>query len=85
MTEIIDHPVHFTVLDDGTHLAASIQRPWFAVSAATYEEARNKAIRALSCYEGRDTTVRPHRQSNTFKSFSAVRVENLTATAEACA
>jgi hypothetical protein len=81
VTEILNHPVYFTELEDGTFLALSIQRPWFCVSGETLDLARAKAQRALALYESRKPTIKPYRQEKTITPFAPVRVENLRAEA----
>jgi predicted RNase H-like HicB family nuclease len=41
------HRVYYTQAEDGSWLAASVSTPWFCISAATEQEAHEKAQRAL--------------------------------------
>jgi len=81
MSETLEQSVYFTELDDGTHLAASFQRPWFCVSGATLEEARDKAERALAFCESQPAPIRPARPTATLTPFRPTHIEKLRAAA----
>lgn len=44
------HTVHFTQIEDGSYLAASVSVPRFCVGAPTLDEVKAKAERALRFY-----------------------------------
>lgn len=83
MTEILGHPVYFTQFEDGSFAAASIQRPWFCVTAPSVDEVRSKAERALGLFTRHKPTIRPYRPSKTITPFAPVSVENLRPAEEA--
>jgi len=85
MSEVIGHPVAFTELEDGTFLAASVQRPWFAVSGESLDDARARASRALAFHARQRPTIKPFRPEHQLVRFAPLQIENLKPAEELCA
>lgn len=77
MTQETEHKVFFTVLEDGSHLAASTTTPLFAFSGPSFEEVKAKSERALAFFAAHPILKPAHRQTRTVTPFAPSRVENL--------
>lgn len=85
MTHVVEElAVYFTVLSDGSHLAASASEPFFTVAGATREEAQERAQAILDyhnrrCVEGRVGVTPPQwieTASRTVRPFLPSHVEH---------
>ena len=76
MTNQTEFSVHFTQIEDGSWLAASVSSPWFCISAETEDEARSKAEGAIAFWCEKRGSGISQNLSRTVAPFAAQHVES---------
>ncbi|MDQ3145054.1 MAG: hypothetical protein M3Q57_09305 [Pseudomonadota bacterium] len=77
MTDEITFKVHFTQIEDGSWLAASVSTPWFCLAAETEDAVIEKANRAISFWCGNRDARIDRNLDRTVAPFAPRRVETL--------